>query len=278
MVTASETPLSIGRVSLRVHDLSGVADFYQRVVGLHLLEADGEQVTLGNGRETLLTLIHDPAARRASPQEAGLFHTAFLLPTRADLGIWLRHASGLGLRLDGAADHLVSEAVYLRDPEGNGIEVYRDRPSEHWSWQSGRVVMRNEPLDFTGVLAEGEGGTWAGVPADSSVGHVHLQVGALEPAERFYRETLGMDVTCRFPGAVFYSSGGYHHHLATNIWNSRGAGLRSAPVTGLAEVEILRNELANLAAVARDVIQFEDPWGTVLSVRSACQLTPSAGL
>lgn len=276
MVTASGTPLCIGRVSLRVHDLPGVADFYQRVVGLHRQEADGEQVTLGNGRDPLLTLIRDPAARRASPREAGLFHTAFLLPTRADLGVWLRHASDLGLRLDGAADHLVSEAVYLRDPEGNGIELYRDRPSEQWSWQAGRVAMRNEPLDFEGILAEGEAGTWAGVPVDACVGHVHLQVGALEPAERFYREALGLVVTCRFPGAVFYASGGYHHHLATNIWNSRGAGVRSSPVTGLAEVEILRNAPADLAAAAGDVTEIIDPWGSVFSLRSACRPPPPA--
>ena len=112
MVTASGTPLSIGRVSLRVNELASVADFYQRVVGLHLHEADGEQITLGNGHAPLLTLIRDASARRASPREAGLFHTAFLLPTRADLGGWLRHAADIGLRLDGAADHLVSEAVY----------------------------------------------------------------------------------------------------------------------------------------------------------------------
>lgn len=270
MVTASGTPLSIGRVSLRVNDLASVADFYQRVVGLHRHDADGEQITLGNGHKPLLTLIRDASARRASPREAGLFHTAFLLPTRADLGGWLRHAADFGLRLDGAADHLVSEAVYLHDPEGNGIEVYRDRPSEQWPWQAGGVAMRNEPLDFDGILAVRETSVWAGVPSDALVGHVHLKVGALEPAERFYRETLGLDVTCRFPGAVFYSSGGYHHHLATNIWNSRGAGVRSDPLTGLAEVEILRNAQGQgVPSSAGDGAQFTDPWGTVLSVRNA---------
>lgn len=239
MVVASETPVSIGKVTLTVRDLDGVGDFYQRVIGLHRHGGDPDHLLLGNGQSLLLELRRDKAARQSTRREAGLFHTAFLLPSRAHLGAWLHHFAGLGLRLDGAADHVVSEAVYLHDPEGNGIEVYRDRSGDAWTWENGQVAMRNDPLDFDGILASGQSSAWAGAPVGASVGHVHLQVGDLPPAEAFYTQVLGLEVTCRFPGATFYASGGYHHHLATNVWNSRGAAPRSFPSTGLQEVELL---------------------------------------
>lgn len=264
MVVASETPVSIGKVTLTVRDLDGVGDFYQRVIGLQRHAGAADQLLLGNGRDILLELRQDMAARQSTRREAGLFHTAFLLPSRADLGSWLHHFAGLGLRLDGAADHVVSEAVYLHDPEGNGIEVYRDRSGDAWPWEGGQVAMRNDPLDFEGILASGQSTPWAGVPAGASVGHVHLQVGDLPPAEAFYTHVLGLEVTCRFPGAVFYAAGGYHHHLATNIWNSRGAAPRAFPVTGLHEVELLSRNA--LPARASDALV--DPWGTRFVFRS----------
>lgn len=266
MVVANETPLSIGKVTLTVHDLDGMSDFYQRVIGLRAHRAEAGRVVLGNGRNALLELVGDPAARRSSRREAGLFHTAFLLHTRAELGRFLHHLGTLGLRLDGAADHIVSEAVYLHDPEGNGIEVYRDRPDDAWPRRDGQIAMRNDPLDFEGILAEGAGHRWDGIPESGIVGHVHLQVGELSAAEAFYTRTLGLDVTCRFPGAVFYSSGGYHHHLATNIWNSRGAVMRSFPATGLAEIELLRHGLP--MGQGTEMQRHVDPWGTVLSVQA----------
>jgi catechol 2,3-dioxygenase len=249
--------MRIGKVTLTVNNLKLVSDYYQQVVGLNLISQDGETARLGAGGKILLELRADPAARRASPREAGLFHTAFLLPSRADLGGWLQNAIDAQTRLAGASDHLVSEAIYLTDPEGNGIEIYRDRPRSDWTVTNGMVEMATEPLDAPAILAAREK-PWAGLPEGSTVGHVHLQAGALAQAEAFYATELGFPVTCRFPGAVFYGDGGYHHHLATNIWNSRNAPPRAYPATGLASVEII--------APAKPKQTLQDPWGTAFTI------------
>lgn len=262
MSTAS-APLEIGRVALTVNDLSAVRSFYEAVLGLERMGDDGASVLLGAGGRVLLELREDRSARRRASREAGLFHTAFLLPSRAALGGWLRHAGGLGLRLQGASDHLVSEAVYLADPEGNGIEVYADKPREAWPLEGGRIRMATEPLDLNGV-AEAADRPWTTAPEGTVVGHVHLQVGEVAEAEAFYSGVLGFSVTTHYPGAVFFGSGGYHHHLAANVWNSAGAGRRSLPATGLADVEILADaaEMETLLARADGSRQIVDPWGT----------------
>ncbi|GGH48624.1 VOC family protein [Frigidibacter albus] len=273
-MATSDAPLEIGHVALTVRDLDAVAAFYQRALGLDPLSQDGEIVRLGTGDRTLLELRRDPAARVSSPREAGLFHTAFLLPARADLGRWLAHAAESGLRLQGASDHLVSEAVYLADPEGNGIEVYVDRPRAEWPMSAGGLQMASDPMDHAGVLAAAGGSRWAGIPEGSVVGHVHLQVGALDAAEGFYGETLGMALTVRYRGANFFGAGGYHHHVGTNIWNSRGAGRRAPGTAGLAEV-VLRADPAELAAIAVRAgvvpdgpVALQDPWGTAITVEA----------
>lgn len=275
-MTAS-APLSIGQVSLTVHDLDRVAGFYRQVVGLHPVTADAGTVRLGVGDTVLLELRRDAAARRRSPREAGLFHTAFLLPSRADLGRWTRHAAETRAPVVGASDHGVSEAIYLSDPEGNGVEIYADRPPASWRWQGGTVEMPSDPLDIESLLASAGPEPWHGFPSGSVVGHVHLQVGAIAPAEAFYSGTLGFDITCRYPGGTFYAADGYHHHLATNIWNSRGAGPREEPSTGLADVEI-KVSAARLRAVAERAsvtpsadgrLSLLDPWGTSITLVGA---------
>ncbi|MEP9378741.1 VOC family protein [Aquabacter sp. CN5-332] len=271
MSIATEAPLHVGKVTLVVHDLDGVSDFYQQAMGLHRISGDADTVLLGAGGMGFFELRRDAAARRSSHREAGLFHTAFLLPTRSDLGRWMRHAAGEGLKIDGAADHVVSEAIYLADPEGNGIEIYADRAPAHWTWTDGMVVMRNDRLDLQALARDGGDAPWRGFPDGAVIGHVHLQVGDLGPAEAFYAGSLGLDITCRYPGATFYSSGGYHHHIATNIWNSRGASVRSVPATGIAEVELIATPetrdivRAKLGAGANGVAR--DPWGTAIAVR-----------
>jgi catechol 2,3-dioxygenase len=276
-VTSAGAPMRIGTVALTVHDLDTVSRFYREVIGLTPIETGTGLVRLGVGETVLLELRHDPAAPLASPRAAGLFHTAFLLPNRTDLAQWLLHAAEQRVTLQGASDHLVSEAIYLADPEGNGIEVYWDRPSETWAWRDGMVEMSTLALDLNGLVATAKTRDWAGLPASSLIGHVHLQVGVLEPAESFYAGLLGLDVVCRYPGATFLSSGGYHHHIGTNIWNSRGAPVRSEATTGLADVEIitdagtfeiLRSRLsAEQAAEAGPTrLPLRDPWGTSVTV------------
>lgn len=259
-MATSEAPVEIGRVALNVKDLSGMADFYRRTLGLHELSNDGSVVVLGSDRP-LLELHADKARRIVSPHEAGLFHTAFLLPTRADLGAWIGHLVDTQVPLSGASDHAVSEALYLRDPEGNGIEVYVDRPRDQWEMTDTGVNMGTRALDLRDVHASARG-PWADIPDGSVVGHVHLQVGDLAQAEDFVTKTLGMDVMQRSHGARFFSSGGYHHHLAGNIWNSAGAGARPDGVTGLADVELLLDP-----SVAAPETSLSDPWGTRFSLK-----------
>ncbi len=265
----AETPVGIDAVRLTVRDLAGTAAFYEAALGLARLSGDGTEVALGAGGRAFLHLTADPAARPRDPAAAGLFHTAFLLPARADLGAWVRHAAETGLRLEGASDHLVSEAIYLSDPEGNGIEIYADRPRSTWAGPDGRLRMATERLDLS-ALARAASAPWAGAPAGTVVGHVHLQVGDAGAAEGFFSGPLGMQIMARYPGAVFASWGGYHHHLAGNVWNSRGVGPRRGPEVGLAEVTLaaapeafaaLATRLGDAAAPAT-----QDPWGTRLRV------------
>ncbi|MCJ2038995.1 VOC family protein [Methylobacterium sp. J-059] len=269
-------PYRVGSVTLVARDLNGLARFYRAAVGLSTVSQEADVIRLGVGATVLLELRHDPAARPWRPQEAGLFHTAFLLPSRGDLGAWLAHATENGIRVTGAADHLVSEAVYLTDPEGNGIEIYVDRPASEWPGASdGSIAMSNDPLDHHGLVRAAPG-PWTGMPPAGRVGHVHLQVGALAPAENFYSKLLGFDVTCRYPSAVFLGAGGYHHQLAANTWNSRGAPVRQAGTTGLAEVALLASPEALGAARTRcrevglpldeadGSFVLRDPWGTRL--------------
>lgn len=256
-MASSDAPISIGKVALTVRDLDKVSAFYQQALGLNSLTQNGELTVLGAGDTPLLELRQDKAAQ-SKPEEAGLFHNAFLLPLRSDLGNWIAHAADLGLQLDGASDHLVSEALYLHDPEGNGIEIYWDRERDHWNKDGHRIQMDTIPL----VLADlPQNGRWTTMPEGSVIGHVHLQVGDLRKADMFFTEDLGMVQTFSLPTAGWYGSGGYHHHLAGNIWNSRGAGQRTLGAAGLAEVELL---------VDGPLISgpLSDPFGTLFSVRA----------
>lgn len=275
--------LRIGAVALTVRDLHTLSRYYQDVIGLRLLaDEDGEtgrRHLLGCGGRVLLELRHDPGAEPPGRSEAGLFHTAFLLPSRTALADWMVHALAMGVALDGASDHLVSEALYLTDPEGNGIEIYRDRPRGEWPLAAdGSVSMATLPLDLRALAAEAGRARFTGLPADSSIGHVHLRVGDLDQAEAFYAGTLGLAVMTRYPGALFFGADGYHHHLGANIWHSRGAGPRREGTTGLAEIALTVDapELRTLAdrlglgpKAAGDAITLHDPWGTRLSLHES---------
>lgn len=262
-MATSDAPIQIGKVVLTVNDLSRVGDFYQDVIGLNRISGDAGTLVLGAGDLPLLELRRDTGAR-FRPQEAGLFHTAFLLPDRHALGSWLRGAAERGQALDGASDHLVSEAIYLHDPEGNGIEIYADRPRTSWQRNGAEVQMDTVALDLQGLIAAGRA-PWHNMPEGSVIGHVHLQVGNVAQAEEFYMNSLKMDRTSHVFGASFFATGGYHHHLAGNIWNSRGAGPRSVDATGLSEV-VLQADPDAMRALAATA--FSDPWGTRLRIEA----------
>lgn len=274
-----KAPRRIGRVLLVVRDLDRTTEFYQSALGLQVVEQAANLVRLGTPSSIMLELMHDPGARVRTPKEAGLFHTAFLLPRRRDLGAWMSHARTAGLRLTGAADHLVSEAIYLNDPEGNGIEIYADRPSSMWPRTDGMIVMATDPLDLNSLTEASSETTWSGFPEAGIVGHVHLQVGDIAASDGFYRDVLGFDLTARYPGASFYGSGGYHHQLAVNVWKSRGAPMRTDRSTGLADVEILVDEevfetlrsrpTARDNVAGPDKIPLRDPWGTSITLKAA---------
>lgn len=244
---------SIDHVVLTVRDLPGMTDFYTRALGLTRHDGDAAVARLGTPQRTLLELRRDSAARPRDPRQAGLFHTAFLLPDRAVLAAWLRHAADSGVRLTGASDHGVSEALYLDDPEGNGIEIYRDRPPSDWVRDGDRIEMGTLRLDLNDLMAAAQD-PWRGAPAGTQIGHVHLQVGDLAQADAFLAGDLGLTRTFEAPGGAWYGWDGYHHHLAGNVWNSRGAGPRDPHMTGLAEVVI--------ADPARAGRTMTDPWGT----------------
>jgi catechol 2,3-dioxygenase len=201
-----------------------------------------------------------------------------LLPTRGDLGRWTRWAINTQTKVEGASDHLVSEAIYLADPEGNGVEIYADRPAAQWKWNQGTIAMATEPLDIQDLLDSAGDQTWRGLPEGSTIGHVHLQVGEIAAAEEFYMAQLGFDVTCHYPGATFLSTGRYHHHIATNIWNSRGAQVRPERSTGLTDLQILTDNRQTMdalrarlpeAALSTDTpgsLAIRDPWGTLITI------------
>lgn len=282
-------PMRIGAVALKVRDLPRVSEFYQSVLGLEVIEATTRHARLGTHGTTLLHLAGDPSLVPLDPRQAGLHHTAFLMPSRADLGRWLAHAQARRVPLQGASDHLVSEALYLADPEGNGIEIYADRPAQHWQTPDGTVRMDTRRLNLPDLLEAAAGAGWAGLPQGASIGHVHLQVGDTQAADEYYQGLLGFDIAARYPGASFYGSGGYHHQLAGNIWHSQQAGRRDARMAGLESVEIILRDAADLEAIAAKAISarhasdsaqdavahsegsiiLNDPWGTRFVLRAA---------
>ena len=214
----------IGTVHLRVGDLASQVDFYQEVLGFSLLAEDGATAALGCNEDRPLLVIHaEPGAPARKPGTTGLFHIAFRVPSRADLGAMVHRIQAKGTSIDGFADHNVSEAVYLADPEGNGLELYADRARDVWHSVEGEVFMTTEPLDVQGLLVTAPDPA-PRLPAETVVGHMHLRVADLAAAEEFYAGRLGLDVTTRsYPGALFMAAGGYHHHIGLNVWGGKGA-------------------------------------------------------
>jgi catechol 2,3-dioxygenase len=280
---ANRTPLHIGAVGLKARNLDALTNFYRDAIGLAVLERDARRVRLGAGGVTLIELEAAPDAKPDDPRTAGLYHTAFLQPTRRDLGRWLVHAARHRVLLTGAADHAVSEAIYLDDPEGNGIEVYRDRLPAEWNWTGDRIRMGNERLDLDDIAAEAGDVPYTGAPDGLRIGHIHLRVGDIEMAQKFYSGAVGLDVTAGRGGALFMSSGRYHHHVGSNVWHSAGAGKRDEDRAGLAWFT-MESDPAALAAVRQHLkganvptsesagaLEARDPWGTRVRFTPATQ-------
>lgn len=273
----------LGTVRLQVRDLARSEEFYTQVLGLRPAPHGTGRLSLtaGEDSEPLIELIEHPSAQEVRPRSRlGLFHYALLVPERSSLADFALHAERTGTRL-GMSDHLVSEALYLRDPDGLGIEVYADRPRAEWRSEGDQWVMTTEPLDIDGLLRESADGPFTGLPTGTVVGHVHLHVGDLGEASRFYGATLGFDEVVRdYPGALFFSAGGYHHHVGTNVW----AG--GAPSPGGDDARLLswtlvlpeEADLTRIAEAAREVggsatergplggLHLSDPWGTRVEV------------
>ena len=266
----------MGAVTLRVADLDLMIRYYRDGVLLELLAQEGGRAVLGRGATPIVILEHAPELRHATPGSAGLFHTAVLFETEADLAAALY---SLAVRhphtFTGSADHLVSNAFYFTDPEGNGVELYWDRDRTEWEWANDRIRMASLRLDPNDFLAQHltESALQGAADRPGSVGHVHLSVGDTTAARRFYVDALGFEVTADMGSALFVSAGRYHHHMAMNVWQSQGAGVR-APALGLGQVHIELPSEDDLGAAARRMrdrgvqveddgraVGFDDPWG-----------------
>ncbi len=274
---AQQTPMRIGAAALRVRDLSAMRRFYADLLKLTTISESTSEVVLGVDGVALLHLIHRPTAPLAGPSGAGLYHTAFLMPSRADFARWLVHAALTRTQFTGFADHHVSEASYLDDPEGNGIEVYSDRPASAWLWVGDSVSMGSDRLDIDDIvkLTDTTRDQYDVAPKTLRIGHMHLRVGDIARGRAFYEGLIGMERTRERAGAAFLSSGRYHHHLAINAWQSEGAGARNITETGLAWFSLaVADDVAladckqrlTKAGVGSDVVAtgfaVADPWGT----------------
>jgi catechol 2,3-dioxygenase len=279
----------VDQVRLRSRDLHPLINFYQGVLGLHIAPGSGDEIGLSAHElaPPLLVLAKDPAAAAPSPNAAGLFHLAIRYPDRASLARACRQLMKRRYPLEGASDHVVSEALYLSDPDGNGVELYVDRPRSQWIWRDGQVAMATQALDLDDLLAAASDPSASGKSTSRlDLGHIHLRVADLAQAERFYHEFLGLAVTQRsYPGALFLSAGGYHHHIAVNTWGSpaparpNSVGLMSyrlvVPVPEI--LYCLKNRAPLMgyesAAISRpgepELLRLKDPNGNWLEVQAA---------
>ena len=273
---------AMGAVTLNVAELDPMTAYYRDAVGLDVLSADGPRVVLGRGARSVIVLEHSPELRHAGPRDAGLFHTAILFDSEAALAaavysVAQRHPG----TFTGSSDHLVSKAFYFNDPENNGVELYWDRDRTEWSWVHGHIEMASLYLDPNEFLRENltDAGLESARIGDAVVGHVHLSVGDVASARDFYVDRLGFSSTAELAGsALFVSAGGYHHHMAMNVWNSRGAGRRQRTL-GLGRVDILvpsaddlgdlGERMTHFGVEARDdgrTVEFDDPWANRILV------------
>jgi catechol 2,3-dioxygenase len=251
-----EATLRCGVVRLAVRELAQSLAYYQERIGLKVHRREGAVAFLGAGGDDLLALVEQPGARPVQRGRTGLYHFALLTPDRAALSRVLNHLLATNTPIDGASDHGVSEALYLTDPDGHGIEIYRDRPRREWPFVKGSLAMTTDPLDVRGVVAADRAqAPWDGIDARTVMGHVHLHVAHLDDAVRFYVDRLGLDLMQRFGGqAAFVAAGGYHHHLGLNTWAGVGAPPPPPDAARLLDFELI---LPDADALAQTVVRLE---------------------
>lgn len=273
--------LKLSPSELYVHDIAKMTNFYSDVVGLDILDKTNDFVILGHKHRPIIKLTKKPELKRASYTTAGLFHNAILYTSRAELAqVIYKILSNNPEYFTGTGDHLVSEAFYFNDPEGNGLELYFDRPKDEWKWENGRIMMDVLYIDPNQYIQKYLNDD-RNYREDRKLGHVHLRVGNIAQAKNFYVDTLGFDVTFDMPSALFLSVGGYHHHIGANTWMSQGAGMRS-PALGLAEFDINLPSNDDLEALSKRLIKREhdfkeksgnivtkDPWGNKIVFSSS---------
>ncbi|MGZ8413137.1 MAG: VOC family protein [Gemmatirosa sp.] len=274
----------LGAVRLQVADLARSLSFYERVLGLRIVERTdaGARLAAHGDDATLVELVERPGARPMTARgRLGLYHYAILLPDRSALGRFVAHLAESGVRA-GAGDHLVSEAFYLQDPDGLGIEIYADRPRETWRRVDRELMMATDPVDVASLVEAAGDARWTGMPAGTVVGHVHLHVGDVARAGEFYADGIGFDrMVWQYPGALFLGAGGYHHHVGANTWAGSGARPPAADDARLLEWTIVLPGDGDVDAAAdslargghavtrdgRDALA-TDPWGTAVRLRA----------
>jgi len=273
---SENSPVYPMAAALVARDAEALSRFYMEKLGFERIGAEGDRITLGAGGVGFLHIRHRPEARPNSGRGSGLFHIAYLVPTRAELGRWFLAAHASGARFEGASDHAVSEAFYLSDPEGNGIEVYVDRPRADWRRDHEGVDMTTGPMAVRDLVQHAApGDEIPRLPAGTRIGHFHLQVGDVDRAATWWQDVLGADITHRRPGARFLSWGGYHHHIGLNAWNSAGAAPRDPDVTGLETITFaIREEsefqrLPTTLGATPDAAEFQvrEPFGITIGFR-----------
>lgn len=270
----------VSNVEIKVSDLQRSLAYYQEIIGFKVLQQEANRATLtADGKTALLTIVQLQSVEQKTRTTSGLYHFALLLPTRRDLAHIITHLRQLGVYF-GASDHDVSEALYLHDPDENGIEIYVDRPASDWTWHADQVYMVTEPLNIPSILEEANG-VWDGLPVNTVMGHIHLSVSNLAAAEEFYTKGLGFDIVTRYgKQALFISTGRYHHHIGLNTWYSEGApklgenqiGLKTYTLRLDNEVQAntLKENLHQLGAPVHTIdggFQTEDPAGNVILLK-----------
>ena len=241
--------VEVGTVTLKVANLERSLKFYTQLIGLEVFKQDGHTAVLGAGNRPILLLEEVPGATRLARNVTGLYHAAILFPTRHSLAIKIQQLARINYPL-GAGDHLVSEAFYLDDPDGNGLELYQDRPRSTWKWIGSQVQMATDPVDVDSLFAEIKPNDPAlnnpAAPAGTKLGHMHLRVGNISKARAFYHDVLGFDIVAQMPSALFISAGGYHHHIGMNVWESNGGKPTPENSAGLREFSISLPDQAEL--------------------------------